>query len=145
MPGLGCGNALVVKPAEDTPLSTYNLIEILPEAGLPPGVVNLVGGDGPGAGAALTKHADVPVISFTGSTSTGRIIAETCAPSFKHYSLEMGGKNIILVMDDANLDLAVRAAIWGGVGTTGPPCTAASRVCLRTTAYKEFLPRSSER
>src|SRR5467141_1407701 len=87
MPALVCGNTLVVKPAEDTPLSTYHLIEILSEAGLPPGVVNLVGGDGPGAGAALTKHMDVPVVSFTGSTSTGRIIAETCAPSFKHYSL----------------------------------------------------------
>jgi acyl-CoA reductase-like NAD-dependent aldehyde dehydrogenase len=77
MPALVCGNTLVIKPAEDTPLSTYHLIEILREAGLPPGVVNLVGGDGPGAGAALTKHADVPVVSFTGSTSTGRIIAET--------------------------------------------------------------------
>jgi aldehyde dehydrogenase (NAD+) len=75
MPALVCGNTLVIKPAEDTPLSTYHLVEILREAGLPPGVVNLVGGDGPGAGAALTKHADVPVVSFTGSTSTGRIIA----------------------------------------------------------------------
>src|SRR5260370_8699176 len=102
MPGLGCGNALVVKPAEDTPLSTYHLIEILSEAGLPPGVVNLVGGYGPGAGAPLTKHADVPVISFTGSTSTGRIIAETCAPRFKHYSLEIRRKNIIPVMYDPN-------------------------------------------
>ena len=145
MPALVCGNTLVIKPAEDTPLSTYNLIEILSEAGLPPGVVNLVGGDGPGAGAPLTKHADVPVVSFTGSTSTGRIIAETCAPTFKHYSLEMGGKNIILVMDDANLDLAVDGAIWGGFGTTGQRCTAASRVGVHKSVYKEFVTRFVER
>jgi alpha-ketoglutaric semialdehyde dehydrogenase len=145
MPALVCGNTLVIKPAEDTPLSTCHLIEILSEAGLPPGVVNLVGGDGPGAGASLTKHADVPAISFTGSTSTGRIIAETCAPSFKHYSLEMGGKNIILVMDDANLDLAVDGAIWGGFGTTGQRCTAASRVGIHKSVYKEFVGRFVER
>jgi acyl-CoA reductase-like NAD-dependent aldehyde dehydrogenase len=145
MPALVCGNTLVIKPAEDTPLSTYHLIEILREAGLPPGVVNLVGGDGPGAGACLTKHADVGVVSFTGSTSTGRIIAETCAPTFKHYSLEMGGKNIILVMDDANLDLAVDGAIWGGFGTTGQRCTAASRVGVHKSVYKEFVARFVER
>jgi aldehyde dehydrogenase (NAD+) len=145
MPALVCGNTLVIKPAEDTPLSTYHLVEMLSEAGLPPGVVNLVGGDGPDAGAPLTKHADVPVISFTGSTSTGRIIAETCAPTFKHYSLEMGGKNIILVMDDANLDLAVDGAIWGGFGTTGQRCTAASRVGIHKSVYKEFVGRFVER
>ena len=145
MPALVCGNTLVIKPAEDTPLSTYNLIEILSEAGLPPGVVNLVGGDGPGAGAPLTEHADVPVVSFTGSTATGRIIAETCAPTFKYYSLEMGGKNIILVMDDANLDLAVDGAIWGGFGTTGQRCTAASRVGVHKSVYKEFVTRFVER
>jgi len=145
MPALVCGNTLVIKPAEDTPLSTYNLVEILIEAGLPSGVVNLVGGDGPGAGAALTKHAGVPVVSFTGSTSTGRIIAETCAPTFKHYSLEMGGKNIILVMEDANLDLAVDGAIWGGFGTTGQRCTAASRIGIHKSVYKEFVTRFVER
>jgi len=145
MPALICGNTLVIKPAEDTPLSTYHLIEILSEAGLPVGVVNLVGGDGPGAGASLTKNVDIPVVSFTGSTSTGRIIAETCAPTFKHYSLEMGGKNIILVMDDANLDLAVDGAIWGGFGTTGQRCTAASRVGIHKSVYKEFVARFVER
>src|SRR5215468_3968405 len=144
MPALVCGNTVVIKPAEDTPLSTYNLVETLAEAGLPPGVVNLVGGDGPGAGAALSRHPDVPVISFTGSTSTGRIIAETCAPAFKHYSLEMGGKNIILVMEDANLDLAVDGAIWGGFGTTGQRCTAASRVGVHKSVYKEFAGRFVE-
>src|ERR1700720_1803255 len=141
MPALVCGNTLVIKPAEDTPLSTYHLIEILSEAGLPVGVVNLVGGDGPGAGASLTKNVDIPVVSFTGSTSTGRIIAETCAPTFKHYSLEMGGKNIILVMEDANLDLAVDGAIWGGFGTTGQRCTAASRVGVHKNIYHEFTSR----
>ncbi len=145
MPALVCGNTSVLKPAEDTPLSSYNFVEVLTEAGLPPGVVNLVSGDGPGAGAPLAKHADVPVISFTGSTSTGRIIAETCAPNFKHYSLEMGGKNIILVMDDANFDLAVDGAIWGAFGTTGQRCTAASRLGVHKKVYAEFVARFVER
>jgi acyl-CoA reductase-like NAD-dependent aldehyde dehydrogenase len=145
MPALVCGNTVVLKPAEDTPLSSYHLVETLAEAGLPAGVVNLVSGDGPGAGAPLAKHKDVPVISFTGSTSTGRIIAEICAPSFKHCSLEMGGKNIILVMDDANLDLAIDGAVWGGFGTTGQRCTAASRLGVHKSIYKEFVARLVER
>jgi alpha-ketoglutaric semialdehyde dehydrogenase len=145
MPALICGNTIVLKPGEDTPLSSYHLIETLVEAGLPPGVVNLVSGDGPGAGAALAKHKDVPVVSFTGSTSTGRIIAEIGAPDFKHYSLEMGGKNIILVMDDANLDLAIDGTIWGGFGTSGQRCTAASRIGVHKSIYKEFVARLAER
>jgi alpha-ketoglutaric semialdehyde dehydrogenase len=145
MPALVCGNTVVLKPGEDTPLSSYHLIETLVEAGLPRGVVNLVSGDGPGAGGPLAKHKDAPVISFTGSTSTGRVIAETCAPDFKHYSLEMGGKNIILVLEDANLDLAVDGAIWGGFGTTGQRCTAASRVGVHKSIYKEFVTRFVER
>jgi aldehyde dehydrogenase (NAD+) len=145
MPALVCGNTVVLKPAEDTPLSSYHLVEIMAEAGVPPGVVNLVSGDGPRAGAALAKHKQVPVISFTGSTSTGRIIAETCAPDFKHYSLEMGGKNIILVMDDANLDLAVDGAIWGGFGTSGQRCTAASRIGVHKSVFHEFVSRLVER
>src|SRR6516164_3008071 len=139
MPALVSGNTVVLKPAEDTPLSSYHLVRTLAEAGLPPGVVNLVSGDGPGAGAPLAQSKDVPVVSFTGSTSTGRIIAEACAPAFKHYSLEMGGKNIILVMDDANLDLAIDGAIWGGFGTTGQRCTAASRLGVHKAVYKEFV------
>jgi acyl-CoA reductase-like NAD-dependent aldehyde dehydrogenase len=145
LPALICGNTVVLKPGEDTPLSSYHLLETLTEAGVPHGVVNLVSGDGPNAGAPLTKHADVPVISFTGSCATGRRIAEACAPEFKHYSLEMGGKNIIIVMDDANLDLAVDGAIWGGFGTTGQRCTAASRVAVHKAVYKEFLERFVER
>lgn len=145
MPALVCGNTVVLKPAEDTPLSSYHLVETMTEAGVPSGVVNLVSGDGPGAGAPLTKLKDVPVVSFTGSSSTGRIIAESCAPDFKHYSLEMGGKNIILVMDDANLDLAIDGAIWGGFGTTGQRCTAASRIGVHKSVYKEFVGRFVER
>jgi acyl-CoA reductase-like NAD-dependent aldehyde dehydrogenase len=145
MPALVCGNTVVLKPAEDTPLSSYHLVEVLAEAGLPPGVLNLVNGDGPGTGAPLAKHKDVPVISFTGSTATGRVIAEICAPDFKHYSLEMGGKNIILVLEDANLDLAIDGALWGGFGTTGQRCTAASRVAVHKSVYKEFVERFVER
>jgi acyl-CoA reductase-like NAD-dependent aldehyde dehydrogenase len=141
MPALVCGNTVVLKCAEDTPLSSLHLVETLAEAGLPPGVMNLVHGDGPGAGAPLAAHKGVPVVSFTGSTATGRIIAQICAPDFKHYSLEMGGKNIILVMDDANLDLAVDGAIWGGFGTTGQRCTAASRVGVHKKVYAEFVKR----
>jgi acyl-CoA reductase-like NAD-dependent aldehyde dehydrogenase len=145
MPALISGNTLVLKPAEDTPLSSYHLVQILTEAGVPRGVVNLVSGDGPGAGAPLSQHKEVPVVSFTGSSSVGRIIAQACAPDFKHCSLEMGGKNIIIVMEDANLDLAVDGAIWGGFGTTGQRCTAASRVAVHKSIYKEFIDRFVDR
>jgi alpha-ketoglutaric semialdehyde dehydrogenase len=141
MPALVSGNTAVLKPAEDTPLSSYHLLETLTGAGLPPGVVNLVSGDGPSAGAPVAQHKDVPVVSFTGSTAVGRIIAQVCAPQFKHCSLEMGGKNIIIVMDDANLDLAVDGAIWGGFGTAGQRCTAASRVAVHKNVYSEFVER----
>jgi aldehyde dehydrogenase (NAD+) len=145
MPALVAGNTVVLKPAEDTPLSSYHLIQTLTEAGLPKGVVNLVSGYGPTAGAPLSQHKEVPVVSFTGSTAVGRIIAETCAPDFKHVSLEMGGKNIIIVMNDANLDLAVDGAVWGGFGTTGQRCTAASRVAVHKSVYGEFAKRLVER
>jgi aldehyde dehydrogenase (NAD+) len=145
MPALICGNTVVIKPAHDTPLSAYHLVQVLVEAGVPNGVINIVCGSGSRAGAALTKHPDVSVISFTGSTSVGRTIAEACAPDFRHLSLEMGGKNIILVMDDANLDLAVDGALWGGFGTTGQRCTAASRVAVHKGVYKEFVERFVER
>lgn len=141
MPALICGNTLVLKPAEETPLSAYNLVQILNEAGLPRGVVNLITGDGPGAGAPLVAHPDVKVVSFTGSGEVGRNVASVCAPDFKHCSLEMGGKNMVVVMDDANLDLAVDGAVWGGLGTTGQRCTAASRIGVHKKLYKEFLDR----
>jgi acyl-CoA reductase-like NAD-dependent aldehyde dehydrogenase len=145
MPALVAGNTVVLKPAEDTPLSSYHLVQVLAEAGIPHGVVNLVSGDGPNAGAPLAEHEAVPVVSFSGSTAVGRLIAKACAPDFKHCSLEMGGKNIIIVMEDANLDLAIDGAIWGGFGTTGQRCTAASRVAVHKSVYGEFVPRFVER
>src|SRR5437899_5694772 len=145
MPALICGNTVVIKPAGDTPLSVYNLVQILAEAGLPRGVVNIVSGGGSSVGVPLVNHPDVPVISFTGSTEVGRQVAVGCAPMFKHCSLEMGGKNIIIVMDDANLDLAVDGAVWGGFGTTGQRCTAASRVAVHKSVYKDFVDRFVER
>src|SRR6202047_2528735 len=145
MPALVSGNTVVLKPAEDTPLSSYHLIQMLMEAGLPHGVVNLVSGNGPNAGAPLAQHTAAPGISFTGSTAVGRMIAQACAPEFKHCSLEMGGKNIIIVMDDANLDLAVDGAVWGGFGTTGQRCTAASRVAVHKSVYGEFISRFVQR
>jgi alpha-ketoglutaric semialdehyde dehydrogenase len=145
MPALICGNTVVLKPAEDTPLSSYHLVQVLNEAGIPDGVVNLVSGNGPLAGAPLAQHLDVPIVSFTGSTVVGRLVAEACAPQFKHCSLEMGGKNVIIVMDDANLDLAIDGAVWGGFGTTGQRCTAASRVAVHKSVYHEFVSRFVER
>jgi aldehyde dehydrogenase (NAD+) len=145
MPALVSGNTVVIKPAQDTPLSVYNLVQVLTEAGIPRGVVNLVSGSGSKVGTAIAGHQDVPVVSFTGSTDVGRVISQTCAPQFKHCSLEMGGKNIIIVMDDANLDLALDGAIWGGFGTTGQRCTAASRVAVHKSVYGEFVSRFAER
>ncbi len=139
MPALICGNTIVLKPAEDTPLSTYNLTQVLAEAGLPPGVLNVVFGYGPDAGGPILNHPDVGLVSFTGSTEVGRIVSEACAPTFKKCHLEMGGKNIIIVMDDANLDLAIEGAVWGGFGTTGQRCTAASRVAVQKGVYREFV------
>jgi len=139
MPALICGNAVVIKPATDTPLSTYNLVQTLAEAGVPRGVVNLVTGSGSEVGTALLSHDDVRVVSFTGSTEVGKKVAEACAGTFKHSCLEMGGKNIIVVMEDANLDLAVDGAIWGGFGTTGQRCTASSRIAVHKDVYREFV------
>ncbi len=137
-PALVCGNTCVIKPAEDTPLSTYNLVEALVEAGLPGGVVNIVSGYGPDAGAPLVEHPDVRAISFTGSSEIGRIVGQTAAGLFKPCSLEMGGKNAMIVLEDANLDLALEGALWGAFGTTGQRCTATSRIILHKTIAAEF-------
>jgi acyl-CoA reductase-like NAD-dependent aldehyde dehydrogenase len=139
MPALVLGNTVVIKPATDTPLSVVNLVSALAEAGLPKGVVNVVTGGGIEAGAPLMSHKDVGIVSFTGSTGVGRKVSEACAPAFKHCHLEMGGKNIIMVMEDARLDLAVEGAVWGGFGTTGQRCTAASRVAVHKRVYREFM------
>jgi acyl-CoA reductase-like NAD-dependent aldehyde dehydrogenase len=139
LPALVCGNTVVFKPAEEAPASAANFVQALVDAGLPSGVLNLVLGDGPGTGAPLLTHPDVSVISFTGSTETGRLVNQACAPTFKKVHLEMGGKNVILVMDDADLELAVDGALWGGFGTTGQRCTAASRVVVHEKVYGQFV------
>ncbi|MFQ6032207.1 MAG: aldehyde dehydrogenase family protein [Candidatus Zixiibacteriota bacterium] len=138
MPALVCGNTVVFKPASYTPLSAYNLVKACEEAGIPKGVVNFVTGAGGAVGVPLMKSDDVKLVSFTGSTAVGKIVSEACAPSFKHTNLEMGGKNAIMVMDDAKIDLAVEGAVWGGFGTTGQRCTAASRVIVHKKVIKEF-------
>ena len=145
MPALVCGNTAVIKPAEDTPLSTYTLVQILFEAGVPRGVVNVVNGTGPEVGAPLVAHPLVAAVSFTGSSEVGKLVSETCAPKLRPCHLEMGGKNILIVLEDANLELAIDGAIWGGFGTTGQRCTAASRVAVHKKVYKEFLHRFVER
>jgi aldehyde dehydrogenase (NAD+) len=141
MPALICGNTMVIKPAEDTPLSTYNLAHILTEAGVPRGVLNVVNGSGTEVGAPLVSHRGVSAVSFTGSGEVGRLVSEACAPTFRPCHLEMGGKNILIVMDDANLDLAVEGAVWAGFGTTGQRCTAASRVAVHRKVYQAFVDR----
>ena len=145
MPALICGNTMVIKPAEDTPLSTINLVKVLEEAGLPKGVVNIVCGIGPDAGAPLTSHQDIRLVSFTGSTATGTIVAETAARTGKLCSLEMGGKNVIMIMEDADLDLAAEGAVWGAFGTTGQRCTASSRLVVHKKVYKKFVEKLTAR
>ncbi|HWP84395.1 MAG TPA: aldehyde dehydrogenase family protein [Terriglobia bacterium] len=145
LPALICGNTVVIKPAEDTPLSCYHFVRILAEAGVPRGVVNLVAGTGEEVGEALVGHPGVKMISFTGSTEVGRRVAERCAPQFKRLHLEMGGKNVMLVMEDGNLELAVEGAVWGAFGTTGQRCTAASRIVVHKEVYVDFLERFVER
>ena len=145
IPALVCGNTVVIKPAEDTPLSTYNLVKACEEAGIPSGVVNLVTGHGSIVGAAITDHEDVRLISFTGSTETGRIVASACAERNAICSLEMGGKNVIIVMDDADIDLAVDGAVWGAFGTAGQRCTASSRIVVHRKVYKQFTKKLVER
>src|SRR5206468_12460687 len=137
-PALLCGNAVIFKPAEDVPHTVHLLVEILLEAGLPPEVVQLVHGRGETAGKALVEHPEVPVISFTGSTETGAIIGETCGRMHKRLSLEMGGKNAMIVMDEADLDLALEGVLWGAFGTTGQRSTATSRLILHRNVNDRF-------
>src|ERR1700751_6159786 len=137
-PALVCGNTCVIKPAEDTPLSTLNLVQTLMDAGLPAGVVNIVAGFGPDAGAPLVSNPGVRAVSFTGSSEVGRVVGQTSAANFKPCSLEMAGKNAMIVLDDANLDLAVEGALWGAFGTTGQRCTATSRIILHKAIADEF-------
>jgi len=138
-PALLCGNAVILKPSEDVPHTAHTLVEILLEAGLPPEVIQLVHGRGETAGKALVEHPDVPVVSFTGSTATGAAIGETCGRMHKRLSLEMGGKNAQIVMDDANLELALDGVLWGAFGTTGQRCTATSRLILHRAIHDRFI------
>jgi len=137
-PALLAGNAVVLKPAEDTPLCAARLVEVLLEAGLPPGVVNVVHGLGEEAGAALVAHPDVRALSFTGSAEVGRQVAARGGELLKRVSLELGGKNAIVLLDDGDLDLAIDGAVWAGFGTTGQRCTAASRVIVHRRLVGDF-------
>ena len=141
IPALVCGNTVVFKPASQTPLSAVNFVKVLEEAGVPRGVVNMVTGDGDEVGTPLTTDSQVRVVSFTGSTHVGRIVNQAAAPGFKKVHLEMGGKNVIMIMDDADLELAVDGCLWGGFGTTGQRCTAASRVVVHERVYRAFADR----
>jgi alpha-ketoglutaric semialdehyde dehydrogenase len=143
-PALLCGNSVIIKPSEDVPHTVHILVEILLEAGLPPEVIQLVHGRGETVGKALVEHPGIPVISFTGSTETGRIIGETCGRMHKRLSLEMGGKNAMIVMDDADLDLALEGVLWGAFGTTGQRCTATSRLILHRKIHDRFLGRLAD-
>src|SRR6267142_926777 len=144
-PALLCGNSVVFKPAEDVPHTAHLLVEVLLEAGLPPEGGQLVHGQGSVVGRALVEHAEVPVISFTGSTETGSAIGATCGKMHKRLSLEMGGKNAMIVMDDADLDLALEGVLWGAFGTTGQRCTATSRLIVQSGVHDEFLSRLIDR
>ncbi len=139
MPALVCGNTIVIKPASFTPLTVLNLVKGCEEVGIPKGVINYVTGSGSKVGDPLVKHKDVNMISFTGSTDVGRNINIAAAESFKKIGLEMGGKNAVIVMDDANLDLALEGVVWGAFGTTGQRCTATSRCIVHRKVYNKFL------
>lgn len=145
MAALICGNTIVIKPASLTPLSVVMLAEAFHEAGLPTGVFNVVTGSGGAVGNPIIENPKVRVISFTGSTDVGRDISIACAPNFKHLHLEMGGKNVIMVMDDANVDLAVDGSLWGAFGTAGQRCTAASRLVVHRKVYDEFVDKLAAR
>jgi aldehyde dehydrogenase (NAD+) len=144
-PALLCGNSVIFKPAEDVPHTGTLLVEILLEAGLPPEVLQLVHGRGEDVGSAIVEHPEIPLISFTGSTETGRIVGETCGRMHKRLSLEMGGKNAQIVMDDADLELALEGALWGAFGTTGQRCTATSRLILQKGIHDNFLGMLAEK
>ncbi|WP_066950882.1 5-carboxymethyl-2-hydroxymuconate semialdehyde dehydrogenase [Microtetraspora fusca] len=144
-PALAAGCPVVLKPAEWSPLSAGLLPEIMEEAGLPTGVFNIVHGIGEEAGAALVAHPDVPVISFTGETGTGQIIMRSAAAHLKTLSMELGGKSPLVVFDDADLERALDAAVFGVFSLNGERCTASSRVLVQDTIYDTFVARLAER
>ena len=144
-PAIVSGCTSIFKPAEDTPLCASLLVDMFREVGLPPGVLNLVNGFGEDAGAPLVDHPDVKGISFTGSLDVGRAINERCARSMKRCSLELGSKNALIVMPDAELDLAVEASAWGAFATSGQRCTATSRLIVHDEVRSEFTERLLDR
>lgn len=145
MPALVSGNTLVLKPASDTPIMAIELAKVLAEAGLPKGVLNLVMGEGSTVGSAIVHNKKIRAISFTGSLETGKWILGEAAKDMKRVSFELGGKNPIIVMDDANLNLALDGVLWGAFGTTGQRCTAASRVIVHEKIFPEFQKKLIER
>jgi alpha-ketoglutaric semialdehyde dehydrogenase len=140
-PAIVCGDTVVFKPATDTPLLGQRFVELLVEAGLPPGVLNIVHGGGREVGDRLVRHPDVPVITLTGSRETGVEVMRNAADHLKHIHLELGGKNAIIVLEDADLDLAVEGIVWSAFGTSGQRCTAASRVIVEDGVYDELQSR----
>ncbi|MBI1976760.1 MAG: aldehyde dehydrogenase family protein, partial [Candidatus Omnitrophica bacterium] len=138
LPALICGNTVVFKPASWTPATAARFVELLDQAGIPKGVVNLVHGTGDQVGEALIRHPGIDLISFTGSCETGRKIGEICGRALKNHSLELGGKNVQIVMEDADLKLAVEGALWGAFGTTGQRCTATSRLIVHKKVLNRF-------
>lgn len=143
-PALVCGNTVVFKPAEDTPATATRFVEILREAGVPDGVVNLVHGDGPGVGQPLATDPRIRCVSFTGSSEVGRLIQSECGKQLKNVSLELGGKNAQIVMDDADLELALEGVLWGAFGTTGQRCTATSRLIVHRDVHDTLVDRLVE-
>src|SRR5438034_1371732 len=137
IPALVCGNTVVLKPATDTPLLAERFVELMVEAGIPAGVVNIVHGGGASVGERLVRHPDVRVITLTGSRETGVEVLKAAADGLKHVHLELGGKNAIIVLDDADLELAVEGIVWSAFGTSGQRCTAASRVIVQEGGYRE--------
>lgn len=138
-PALLCGNTVVFKPAEDTPLVGTMLVQLLHDAGVPPGAVNMITGYGSELGDHFVTHPQADMISFTGSVPVGRLIASRAGEQLKKVSLELGSKNAVVVMDDAEIDLALQGCLWGGYGTSGQRCTAGSRVVVHEGIYDTFL------
>src|SRR5213596_3014825 len=145
IPALVCGNTVVLKPATDTPALAERFVELLAESGIPSGVVNIVHGGGGTVGERMVRHPDVRVITLTGSRETGVEVLKAAAETLTHVHLELGGKNAIVVLDDADLELAVDGILWSAFGTSGQRCTAASRVIVQKGAYGELQSRLVER
>lgn len=145
MPALIAGNTVVFKPSRETPLVAQQFVKLLEEAGLPPGVLNLVQGSGESVGMEIVRHPDVGVVSFTGSVETGRKIGAICGEQIKKVGLELGGKNPVIILEDADIELALDGCVSGAYGATGQKCTAASRVIVEEKIYDKFVDMFLER